>query len=384
MKIRLVLSAALLLVCCSAFSQTRETAPVGPVVVGPVRPTPPVVHPDGSVTFSFVEANAKDVKLSVDIFKDNFAMTRGDGGVWTFTTPALKPEIYAYHYVVDGEDFADPATPWVTPNLLYHSSMLLVPGTPAQPWEQSNVPHGSIDRHFYHSAVVGDDRDYYVYTPPGYERYDPRGKTRYPVLYLLHGYSDGANGWTAVGQANFIFDNLLAEGKMKPMLVVMTLGYGNPAILHPKGNVFDDPPLIAGNYAKYQQALLTEVMPAIEHDYRVLTGPKNTAIAGLSMGGAETLYTGIEHPDKFGYVAAMSAAPVLFDDPQQGLQWKAKRELLWISCGSEDGLVGPPNQKLYAYLKQQGVDAQLNWTPGMHTWEVWRDNLITIAPLLFR
>jgi enterochelin esterase family protein len=229
--------------------------------------------------------------------------------------------------------------------------------------------------------VVGDDRDYYVYLPPGY---DPRAKVKYPVLYLLHGYSDSANAWTAVGQANFILDSLIAAGKAKPMIVVMTLGYGDPGILHPTGDPFHSPAVIANNYAKFQEALLTEVMPAIEREFHVLTGPANTAIAGLSMGGAETLYTGVEHPEKFGYVAAMSSAGVLFDDPAQGLQWKAKRKLLWIGCGEDDKVVGPANHKLYDWLKQQGVDANLNWTPGGHIWEVWRENLVTFAPMLFR
>ena len=373
------LLAALLGFSCFAFSQ--EAKPGGPFPQSAVKPKAPTVHADGTVTFFFAGANAKDVKVNVDALGASLPMVRGEDGVWSATTSALPPEVYSYHYIADGEDFSDPANTWPVANLLYHGSLLLVPGTPARPWEHTDLPHGAIAEEFYHSDVSADDREFYVYTPPGY---DPRGKEKYPVLYLLHGYSDPANGWTAVGQANFILDNLIAAGKAKPMIVVMTLGYGDTSVLHPKGNPFENPALIAGNYAKYQQGLLTEVMPRVEREFRVETGPQNTAIAGLSMGGAETLYVGAEHPERFGYVAAMSAAPVLFDDPAQGLQWKAKRELLWISCGEQDPLVGPANRKLYAWLKAQNVDASLNWTAGSHTWQVWRGNLITVAPMLFR
>ncbi len=346
----------------------------------PLKPQLPAVHADGSVTFSFLAPDAKDVKVSVDILPQQVPMTRGDGGMWQVTMPDFAPQIYAYNYVVDGIYTLDPANPWITPNLLSRSNLLLVPGTPARPWEQTDVPHGNVVRHYYHSAVVGDDRDYYVYTPPGY---NARAHTKYPVLYLLHGFSDDASAWTAVGRANFIFDNLLATGSIKPMIVVMTLGYGDLGIVHPPAGL-GDKPLRQRSFAKYEQSLLTEVMPRIAHDYRIRTGPKNTAIAGLSMGGAETLLVGVRHPELFGYVAAMSPGRGDFEDPAQNLQWTAKRELLWLSCGEDDPVVGENVRKLYAFLKQQNVAATLRWTPGRHTWEVWRDNLLTIAPLLFQ
>jgi enterochelin esterase-like enzyme len=397
---RLLTFAALPLVFLATVRAQDTTAkPVGPqsspessapatvvrnIVMRPA-PKPPEVHPDGSVTFTFIEPNVQDVKLSVDVMPQPMAMTPEAGGVWTYTTKPMKPGIYSYHYILDGEDFADPASTWVTSNLLYHNNMLLVPGSvaglPPQPWERTNVPHGAVVHRFYHSAVAGDDRDYFVYTPPGYDR---RGKKKYPVLYLLHGYSDGADGWTSVGQANFILDNLLAAGKTEPMLVVMTLGYGDPGILHRNRSPFLDPAVIDNNYDKFTKALLTEVMPSVEREYLVKTGPNNTAIAGLSMGGAESLYTGVAHPDKFGYVVALSASHVAYNNPAKELQWKAPRELLWIACGKQDPLVGEVNQKLDEYLKQQGVDVKFNWTEGAHTWVVWRDNLVTFAPLLFR
>lgn len=375
------LTLALLLVSslapASIFAQ--ETHAVN-ITMEPLKPQTPVLHADGSVTFYFLEPYVKDVKVSIDVMAQPVAMTRSPGGMWQATIPALKPEIYAYHYLVDGYDFADPASEWVTPNLLYHSNLLLVPGMPPQPWEQTDVPHGNVERHFYHSAVIGDNRDYYVYTPPGY---DARAHTKYPVMYLLHGFSDEANAWTAVGRANFILDNLIASGKVKPMIVVMTLGYGDLALVHANAGL-GDIPLRMRSFSKYEQSLLTEVMPQIAHDYRIQKGPKNTAIAGLSMGGAETIMVGVRHPELFGYVAAMSPGRGEFEDSSAGLQWNAKRDLLWISCGEEDKVVGDVDRKLYGYIKQQGFNAELHWTPGMHTWEVWRENLVDFAPRLFR
>jgi len=378
-----------LLAAHGARQQAAAPAPSAPTIVHNITmhrsPQLPEIHSDGSVTFTFTEPNVQEVKLELDAMLQPVAMVPQSGGVWSYTTVPLKPAIYSYHYIVDGYDFVDPASVDVTSNLLYHSTELLVPGSavglPPQPWEHTDVPHGVVAHHFYHSRVIGDDRDYFVYTPPGY---DPRGKKKYPVLYLLHGYSDSAEGWTAVGRANLIFDNLLAAGKVEPMLVVMTLGYGDPKILHSKESPFDQPKVIAGNYNKYTDALLTEVMPAIGREYLVKTGANNTAIAGLSMGGAESLYTGVAHPEIFGYVVSLSAAPVEFQNPAKQLEWRAPRELLWLACGEQDPLVGAANRALDQYLKAQGVDAKFTWTQGAHTWLVWRENVVAFAPLLFR
>jgi enterochelin esterase family protein len=386
LSFRFAVLAVSALISSAGFAQD---APASPNVVRNIvmRPSPraPEVHPDGSVTFTFVEPNVQEVKLSLDLLPQPVAMQPQPGGVWTYTTTPLKPGIYDYHYIADQYDFYDPASTRVISNQLYIGDALLIPGStaglPPQPWEHTDVPHGVVSHRYYHSGVIGDDRDYFVYTPPGY---DPRGKKKYPVLYLLHGYSDSAEAWTAVGRANIILDNLLAAGKVEPMIVVMPLGYGDPTILHFKGDPFAEPRVIARNYELYTKALLREVMPQVEHDYLIQLGPKNTAIAGLSMGGAESLYTGLQYPDKFGYVVALSAAPVGFDSPANPLQWRAQRELLWLACGTQDRQVGQANRALDAYLKQQGINATFKWMDGQHTWLVWRENLVEFAPLLFR
>src|SRR5437899_6754225 len=193
-------------------------------------------------------------------------MQKDDQGVWSVTTEPLAPDYYGYSFVADGVGMFDPSNHAVKPNFLYRASEVHVPGPASLSWEIGAVPHGEIHHHFYKSGVVGDDRGYYVYTPPGY---DPHGKQTYPALYLLHGFSDDASAWTAVGRAHVILDNLIAQGKAKPMLVVMPLGYGAPEIVSRRGPALRDLNLRQRNYDKFREALFTEVMPQVEKTYRV-------------------------------------------------------------------------------------------------------------------
>src|SRR5262245_14169070 len=184
----------------------------------------PEVHPDKRVTFRFRAPQAKEVLLARS-GAQRVPMQKDEQGVWSVTTGPLAPDFYGYVFVTDGVNLIDPSNPMMKPNVLNTQSVVHVPGPPSLPWEVNAVPRGTIHRHFYKSGVVGDERDYYVYTPP---EYDPKAGQPYPVLYLLHGFSDDASGWTAVGRAHVILDNLIARGKAKPMLIVMPLGYGGP------------------------------------------------------------------------------------------------------------------------------------------------------------
>src|SRR5581483_11628298 len=271
------------------------------------EPTPtlisPEVHADRRVTFRFRAPNAKDVALALE-GAPPLAMQKDEPGVWSVTTGPLEPDFYGYSIVVDSVSLIDPSNPLMKPNLLHTQSVVHVPGPSSLPWEVNDVPHGIIHHHFYRSGIVGDDRDFYVYTPPGYE---PKAKRRYPVLYLLHGFSDDASGWTAVGRAHVILDNLIAQGKARPMLMVMPLGYGAPEILTLGFAAFRDRSLIEKNFDRFREALLTEVIPQVEESYRVLTDRKSRAIAGLSMGGAESLYTGLNNLNRFAWVGAFSS-----------------------------------------------------------------------------
>jgi enterochelin esterase-like enzyme len=357
-------------------AQTPPPAPPAPIVS-------PDVHSDGSVTFRFRSPNAKEVELDLEGVEPA-PMKKDDQGVWSITTAPLAPDYYGYSFVADGVRLIDPENSFLVPNLLSAGSAVHVPGPLSLPWELNDVPHGEIHHHFYLSAVGEDDRDYYVYTPPGY---DAAAKKTYPVLYLLHGFSDDASGWTAVGHANVILDNLIAQGKAKPMIVVMPLGYGTMAFVHLGWDAWSHTEMRDRNFKKFTDALLTEVMPRVESEYRTTKDRNARAIAGLSMGGSESLLTGLNNLDKFAWIGGFSSGgiPTDFSKDFPSLDAKANEQLhlLWIACGTEDHLI-TLNRDLRAWLKTKGVKVTEIETPGMHSWMVWRRNLAEFAGLLFR
>jgi enterochelin esterase family protein len=356
-------------------------------VAQPPQALPPVnspeVHSDRTVTFRFRNPNAKEVLLS-RAGSTRVQMLKDEEGVWTVTTDPLEPDFYSYSFVADGVGLIDPSNPGLTPNLLNTTSVVHVPGPQSLAWEINDVLRGEIHHNFYRSAVVGDDRDYYVYTPPGY---DPNGKKLYPVLYLLHGFSDDASGWSAVGRANVILDNLIAEGKAKPMLIVMPLGYGAPEIVTRGGPSLRDPSLRTRNYDRFRDALFSEVIPQVEKGYKVAKDRNARAIAGLSMGGAESLYIGLNALDRFGWVASFSAGGASEDFnttfPSLNSSTASQLHLLWIACGTDDRLI-TPNRQFREWLTSKDIRHTDVETPGAHTWMVWRRNLAAFAPLLFQ
>ena len=231
-------------------------------------------------------------------------MQKEEQGVWSVTTEPLPPDFYGYVFQADGVRLIDPSNHVMHPNLFNTESVLHVPGSASLPWELNNVPHGVIHHHFYHSGIVGDDRDFYVYTPPDYGTQAAR---IYPTLFLLHGFSDDASAWTAVGRAHVILDNLIAQGKTKPMVVVMPLGYGAPEIVSRGVGSFRDPGLRQRNFDRFREALVAEVLPQVEAAYRVSRDRESRAIAGLSMGGTESLLTGLNTLDRFAWIGAFSS-----------------------------------------------------------------------------
>jgi enterochelin esterase-like enzyme len=380
---------ALLLAASLSLFAAAQT-PTAPVTTNATNaPTPaaafppylsPEIHSDGTVTLRLRAPNAQKVDLVLEGAVT--AMQQDADGLWTATSPVLVPEIYGYRFVVDGTPLLDPRNTDVRDNMLTLWSNLTIPGTPPEPWELQSIPHGIVEHHFYTSQVVlglaNNQSDYYVYTPPGY---NAKSRESYPVLYLLHGYSDAADGWTQVGKANFILDSLIASGKAKPMIVVMTLGYGNMAVLKPGRT----PELSEQSYDLYQKALISEVIPQIEANYHVSKRREDRAIAGLSMGGHESLFIGLTHPELFAWIGTFSAglnAKAVAELPQTTAQ-KANLRLLWMACGVDDALL-KPNQTVIAALKAEGLPVTAIETPGHHQWPVWRDNLIHFAPLLFQ
>jgi enterochelin esterase family protein len=344
----------------------------------------PEVHADKSVTFRFRAPNDKEVAVSLEGVPKPFSMQKDDQGVWSVTTEPLAPDYYGYTIIADGVGMFDPSNHALKPNFLGRSSVVHVPGPPSLSWETGAVPHGEIHHHFYKSGVVGDDRDFYVYTPPGY---DQRAKQTYPVLYLLHGFSDDASAWTAVGRANVILDNLIAQGKAKPMLVVMPLGYGAPEVLAAGFAAFRDRALTDRNFDKFREALLTEVIPRVEAEYPAIKDRNSRAIAGLSMGGSESLLTGLNTLDKFAWIGAFSSGGLSddFDKDFPALNSKATENLrlLWIACGTDDRLIDV-NRRIHAWLASKNIKHVDIETPGAHTWMVWRRNLTEFSSLLFR
>ncbi len=377
-----------LLISYFFFSAISPAQQAKPAENAPRQPVPPLVtpevHSDDSVTFRFRAPNAQEVKLTREGTTEPLSMQKDEAGVWSVNTPPLPPDYYGYSFVVDGVRSIDPYNHLLKTNLLSNENVVHVPGPPSLPWELNDVPRGEIHHHFYKSAVAEDERDYCVYTPPGY---DPTARTTYPVLYLLHGYSDDASGWTAVGRANVILDNLIAQGKAKPMIVVMPLGYGTMEIITLGWGAWSHTDVRDKNFSRFREALLTEVMPKVEGEYRVIKDRNSRAIAGLSMGGSESLLTGLNNLDKFAWVGAFSAGglPEAFEKDFPALDAKANDQLklLWIACGTEDRLI-TVNRNLREWLKTKGVQHTDIETAGMHTWMVWRRNLSEFAPLLFR
>jgi enterochelin esterase family protein len=338
------------------------------------------------VTFRYIDPKAEKVSLDLDVVAKPIAMSKDDAGMWSVTTEALPPEIYEYHFTSDGEWRVDPNNPKVGRNFISLWNSFTVQGDSPEPWEMSDVPHGTLHHSLYGTAISlglpSNQTEYYVYTPPSY---DAKARKPYPVLYLLHGWSDDASAWVEKGKANLILDNLLAAGKIKPMVVVMPLGYGDRSFLSSM-TVWRQPEVIDHNTELYEKALLAEVMPRVESEYNISRRREERAIAGSSMGGLESLTVGLQHPEMFAWVAGLSSAVHAMNYAAQlsSLDPKtANLRLLWVACGSEDSLIGP-NRKLRIWLKNKGMPVTDIETQGAHTWPVWRDNLVHLAPLLFQ
>jgi enterochelin esterase-like enzyme len=386
-------------VLLAALSLTLSAQPArGPAV------NSPEVSADGKVTFRLRAPNAKEVVVTG--IGERLPMQKDEQGVWSATTGVLKPDIYLYRFNIDGVSVNDPGNPLhQTSYSNLGGSMVTVPGSAL--WEPAAGPRGVVSHHFYKSAAVGAERDYYVYTPPNY---DPARKEAYPVFFVLHGLGDDAAAWLNVGAANVILDNLINSGKAVPMVMVNTLGYGTPE--GPRTAMG------AGMIPAFSSAVLDEVLPQLEKSYHVSKDAKKHAIAGLSMGGAEATFVGLNHLDKFAYVGSFSGAYVMWpraeaapvpapatpaagdrggrggralveadiekNFPHLDAKAASQLRLLWIACGTDDSLIGV-NRQFKTWLKSKNVPFTELEVPGMaHVWPLWRQNLAELTPLLFR
>ncbi len=345
----------------------------------------PEVHPDRTVTFRLRAPSA--TKVVVRFEGDIMPMKKDDQGIWAITSGPLDPDIYSYSFLVDGLRINDPANPFLKYSLIDTESQVHVPGPPTLPWEINDVPHGVVHRHHCRSTIIGDERDLLVYTPPGY---DPVARKTYPVLYLLHGFSDAEDAWVDVGRANVILDNLIARKQARPMIVVMPLGYGNEEILTHGWLGFRMPvwgQIRNDSFTKFHDSFFGEIIPMVERNYHASTDHTARAIAGLSMGGEQSLLFGLGVPDRFAWIGAFSSGGLYgdFDEKFPGVTRRVngRLRLLWIACGTEDKLF-ENNQEFNQWLTTKGVIHTWVEAPGRHSFLVWRRFLAEFVPLLFQ
>lgn len=341
----------------------------------------PEVNKDRTVTFRLRAPNAKDVKLSTQFIRGQQAMTKDANGIWTITLGPVEPEIYPYSFIVDGIQVADPKNSWIFPNEGFQNSVIEIPDATPKVYSIQNVPHGTVSYRYYYSKELGT-RPLVIYTPPGYEQ---NVNEKYPVFFLLHGTTDTEETWTKVGRANIILDNLIAQGKAKPMIIVMPYGRAFPVITKESGSLRN-----WENLQEFQKDFKNYILPFVENNYRVKPGPENKAIAGFSGGGGTSLYIGLGNPDLFAYVCGYAPGMLQseFDRnnavPFANPELTNKRlKLFWLGCGKEDSLYGVLQQYLKV-LDEKKIKYQSFITDGGHTWMNCKKFLNETAPLLFK
>ena len=401
---RILVIAALCLTGMVAFAQQNLTWGQGPQVASPV------MNADNSVTFNMIAPEAQKVQITGDFlspkkieFGGNTYETPGvvdlvknDKGVWSFTSESLKPELYTYNMIVDGVKIIDPLNVYNIRDINNLFSVLLIGGDARTDlYKVNKVAHGTVSKVWYESPTAGLTRRVTVYTPAGYET---SGKD-YPVFYLLHGIGGDENAWSELGRATQIMDNLIAQGKAEPMILVMTNGnISQEACPGETSEGFRVPTMMLPQTMEGSfETAFPDVVNFIEKTYRVKKDKAHRAIAGLSMGGFHSLFISINNPDMFDYIGLFSAA---VDQQQNGngeahLEVYADRnakidnlfakypKLFWIGIGKTDFLI-KNNNDLRAYLDSKGHKYTYMETDGGHIWRNWRIYLSEYAPLLFK
>jgi len=359
---------------------------------GPAAPAPPSydVRPDGTVTFRLRAPDAAAVSVSGDFVDAAQAMTKGADGIWSVTVGPLRPALYNYTFSVSGVRVVDPTNSMVgTGDRSAGSSLFEVKGDRPSPWDLQPVPHGAVHINYYVSKKFDAQRMMYVYTPPAYDT----STTKYPALYLMHGAGGIESSWFTAGRANLILDNLIAEGKARPMIVVMP--YGRPGPAATIGRPPAPAPASAGGQPQtssvvFPNDVVADVIGFAEKAYRISSRPDDRAVAGLSMGGNQTLFVGLTHLDMFRYIGAFS--PVIFNqsveqDYKDALGDAAatnrKLKQFFIYCGRKDTLFAS-NKSFHELLDQRQIKHTFVETEGAHVWWNWRDYLVDFAPRLFR
>ena len=408
---KLISRAAVLAVCGlthsalaqSAAPATQQTPP--PVVVSPE------VSPDRQITFRLLGPQAESVRLTgsdIPGMGQGKPMNKGDKGIWEITIGPIPPGSYRYNFNVNGVAVIDPRNPLVSESNNNVWSLVHVPGSEFS--DTKSVPHGAVSAVTYYSTALGKFRRLHVYTPPGYEL----GQGKFPVFYLLHGAGDCDDSWTSVGRAGFILDNLIAARRARPMIIVMPAGHTRPLGRGPLPGIAQPGSTAPPPPDEFIQDFMIDIMPYVEKNYRVLSGRENRAIAGLSMGGNQTLNIALPNLEKFGYVGVFSSGllnvftrqtpagggPPAANAPPQitpaGEAWLKQHQarlddanlkkglrLLWVGIGKDDFLLSI-SRSTVELLKQHGFAPVSRESEGGHTWINWRNYLSEFAPQLFQ
>jgi enterochelin esterase family protein len=358
----------------------------------------PEVSADHRVTFRIYAPKASEVSVSGDWIAQGRGtggkLEKDDQGVWSITVGPLVPDFYSYSFNVDGVKTVDPKNAMIKQGIASVDNMFEVAGEEAAFEDNHPVQHGEVRIAWYQSSTLDLMRSMHVYTPPGYDG----GNVKYPVFYLLHGGGDDDSGWSTIGRAGFILDNLLAARKAKPMIVVMPNGSMPRTPGLAPGTQGAPSPANARSQAAAQESfaneLLKDVMPYVESHYRVLTNRDNRAIAGLSMGGGQTLRVAPANLDKFAYIAVWSSGvnqEATADFEKRNAQFFESPEetnkmvkVLWVSAGERDLLAGASAKNLAQVLNVHGIKNEYHESEGGHTWINWRHYLNDYAQLLFR
>jgi len=338
----------------------------------------PKIHKDGRVWFQYkAPATAQSVKLHMG--SDDYDMQKDSKGLWNVVLTNPKPGYQVYWIIVDGTEVEDPGS-----DIFYsngYRTVLEVPSPGEDFYLPKQVPHGDVREHWFYSKVTGSFRRMFVYTPPSYEK---DNSTRYPVLYLQHGAGENEVEWTHSGKVNFILDNLIAEGKARPMIIVMNNGFAT--------RPGQDGQALTGNarWAAFEEMLIKEVIPDIDAFYRTIPDRENRAMAGLSMGGMQTFTVGLTNLNTFSHLGIFSGVPTNFsellkDALQQGPAFNQKLKLFWTGAGTDEAAFINRQKELQELLTKSGIRAQYYISPNTgHEFQTWRRSLYELAQLLFK
>jgi enterochelin esterase-like enzyme len=385
----LVPLAILFLVPATGLAQSPDHDDSRPASSNVLNAQYPRVHADGRVTFRFVAPSAQKVQLQPGgadngLGKGPIDMIRDEKGAWTITTPPAVPGFHYYWFLVDGVIVNDPSSEtyfgWGR-----QTSGVEVPEQDADFYEPRDVPHGEVRVRWYRSKTTGAWRRAYVYTPPDY---DSNPKARYPVLYLQHGAGENETGWTKQGRANLILDNLIAAKKATPMLVVMETGYATK----PGASPVPGPAATSAPPNAFEDVLIGDLIPMIDAQYRTRTGREHRAMAGLSMGGNQTLQITASHLDTFAWIGAFSAPLRNFDLKTSfggvfadAASYNKRVRLLWIGAGTGETTFQEAANQLHKVLESVGISHVIYQSRGTaHEWQTWRRSLHEFAPRLFK